>query len=121
MTVSGKLWVKNGHYIMWHHVLQPPVHVLLELRTGLVLPRQCSWPHFVNNFELPQQVPSNVVIAATGIGPIEHEGEDVHTKFMAYLGGVLKPFNQWRQRPTGFHEDGTQAGEEAGLQVAHTG
>ena len=81
---------------MWHHVLQLPVHVLAKLRIGLVLPWQCSRPCFVSTFELPQQVPSNVIIATTGIGPIEDKGEDVHTKFMAYLGGVLKPFNQRR-------------------------
>ena len=84
---------KNGLYMLCHHVLQPPVHVFAAPRAGLVLPRQHSRPHFVSTFELPQQVSGNVVIATAGIGPIEHEGVDVHTKFIAYLGGVLKPFH----------------------------
>jgi hypothetical protein len=63
----------------------------------------------------------NVIIGGASIGPTEHKDIDVHTKFMACLGRVLKPFNRWRQRPTGFHKDGTQVDEEAGLQVAHAG
>ena len=82
---------------MWHHVLQPLVHVSVELWKGLVLPPQCSQPRFVSTFELPQQALGNVVIATASICPIEHEGVDVHTKFIAYLGGVLKPFHRRRQ------------------------
>ena len=92
-----------------------------ELREGPVLPWQCSRPSFVSTFELPQQAPGNVIIAAASIGLVEHEGVDVHTKFIACLGGVMKPFHRRHQRPTGFHEDRTQAEEEAGLQVVHAG
>ena len=97
------------------------MHVLEAPHIGLVVPPQCSRPRFISTFELPQQAPGNVIIAGAGIGLVEHEGIDVHTKFMAYLGRVLKPFNRRRQLPTGFHEDGTQADEEAGLRVAHAG
>jgi hypothetical protein len=86
--------VKTGHYIMWHHVLQSPVHVSAELQKGLVLPWQCSQPRFVSTFMLPQKAPGNVVITTVGIRPIEHEGIDAHTKFIAYLDGVLEPFHQ---------------------------
>ena len=115
MPVLGKNGAKNELYMLWHHVLQPPVHVFAAPCTGLVLPRQCGRTRFVSTFELPQQALGNVVIAAAGIGPVEHEGIDVHTKFISCLGRVLKPFHWWCQRPTGFHEYGTQAGEEAGL------
>ena len=97
MPVLGKNEVKNGLYMLWHHLLQQPVHILVALRTGLVLPRQCRWPLFVRTFELPQQASGNVIIADASIGPIGHEGVDVHTKCMAYHGKVLKPFNLWRQ------------------------
>jgi hypothetical protein len=89
--------VKNGLYMLWHHVLQLPVYVFVAPRTSLVLPRQCSRPHFVSTFELPQQASGSVIIAGTDIGPVEHEGVDVHTKFMACLGRVLKPLN-WRRQ-----------------------
>ena len=52
---------------------------------------------FISTFELPEQVPDNVIIIDVGIGPAEHEGVDVHTKSMACLGRVLKPFNRQRQ------------------------
>ena len=100
MHVLATNGAKTGHYIMWHHVLQPQVHVSMELQKGLVLPRQCSWPRFISTFELPQQASGNVIISTAGIGPIQHEGIDIHTKFIACLGG---------------HEDRTQAGDEAGL------
>jgi hypothetical protein len=69
MPIAGKNRTKNGLYMMWHHVLQPPIHVFAASCTGLVLPRQCSWPYFVSTFELPQQASGNVIIAGVGIGP----------------------------------------------------
>ena len=78
MPVLGKNGAKNGLYMLWHHVLQPLVQVLLTPCIGLVLPRQCSWPHFVSTFELHQQVPSKVIIVDAGIGHVEHEGIDLH-------------------------------------------
>ena len=115
MSVLATNGAKTGHYIMWHHVLQLPIHVSAELRKGLVFPWQCSRPHFVSTFELPQHASGNIVIATAGIGLVEHEGVDVHTKFVACLGVVLKPFHRQHQQPVGFHEDGTQVGKEAGL------
>jgi hypothetical protein len=93
MPVPRKIRAKNGLYMLWHIVLQPPVHVFAAPHTGLVLSRQCSRPRFVSTFELLQQASGNVIIVDAGIGPIEHEGVDIHTKFISCLGRVLNPFN----------------------------
>ena len=111
----GEEWAL--HHV--HLVVQPLVPVLAELRTGLVLPQYCNQPRFLSTFELPQQALGNVIITTAGIGPVKHEGIDIHTKFIACLSGVLKPFHRWRHRPVGFDEDGMQAGKETCLQVAH--
>ena len=38
MPILGKNRAKNGLYMLWHHVLQPPVHVFAAPHIGLVLP-----------------------------------------------------------------------------------
>ena len=61
---------------------------------------------------------SNVVVASTAIGPMEHKGENKCNNIMACHGGALKHVEPRHERAVVFHEDGACPSVEACLRVA---
>jgi hypothetical protein len=81
-----------------------PCHILLQAR-------------FIT-FDLPQQPPSNVIVAGKAIGPVEHKEENKCSNIMAYHHGALKHVEPRHQHAVVFQEDGVHPSIEAGLWVA---
>jgi hypothetical protein len=88
--------------------------------TYLILPRHIRRQARFITFGLPQPPLSNVVVAGTAIGLVEHKGENKCSNIMACRGGALKHVKSRHERGAVFQEDNMHPSVEAGLRVAYT-